>query len=79
MSETDCGPNRPERHQMKARPRPGTVGNNQSAASIIAPPPTVHRRHSTTSSGHSANTDDLISFTSPPSNAINEFCQQLSR
>lgn len=79
MNESDCSSNnRAERHQIKSRPRPGTVAGSQPNP-MIAPPPTSQRRHSTTCTATDTNAPDLISFTSPPTNdMVVEFCQQIN-
>ncbi|KAK4883151.1 hypothetical protein RN001_006470 [Aquatica leii] len=73
MSESDCGPVRPERHQIKPRPRPGTTPIGGQSGSIIAPPPSTQRRCSTTCTSTGTSSQDLISFTSPPTNNMIDF------
>ncbi|KAF5287684.1 hypothetical protein FQA39_LY15784 [Lamprigera yunnana] len=73
LSESDCAPIKPERHQIKSRPRPGTGPVSGQGHSIIAPPPTSQRRCGSTWNTTETSSPDLISFTSPPANNMIDF------
>ncbi|XP_076252250.1 phosphatidylinositol-4-phosphate 3-kinase catalytic subunit Pi3K68D isoform X2 [Rhynchophorus ferrugineus] len=63
-----------ERQTSKSRPRPGTsLGITTNA--LIAPPPSSQRKNS-----NAHDTEDLISFSSPPASTTNilDFCNQQS-
>lgn len=73
MTETDS---KSDRLQVKSRPRPGISPSN-TGVSIIAPPPGSQKKNGSTTVQNT--TPDLISFTSPPSTNITEFCQQINK
>ncbi|CAG9769508.1 unnamed protein product [Ceutorhynchus assimilis] len=71
MTETDSH-TKYERQWSKSRPRPGT-STGATPNPLIAPPPSSQRKNS-----NATETEDLISFSSPPASNTNiiEFCNQ---
>lgn len=64
-----------EKFQCRSRPRPGFCNTNQSKnAVILAPPPVPSRRNSTTATTSQEHTVDLINFTSPVKDNLNDYC-----